>query len=145
MSVILKTYNLCKRYKNQMALSDVNMTINRGDIYGFVGENGSGKTTVIRLIAGLISPTKGYFELFGEDSRTSGILSARKKIGAIVETPSIYLNMSACDNLKMQCGLLGIVDDVDEIVKSTLSEVGLTDLYDNKKNAGNFSLGINPA
>ena len=142
MSEILKTYNLFKRYKNHWALNGVNMTIKKGDIYGFVGENGSGKTTVIRLIAGLISPTKGHFELFGEDSRTNGVLSARKKIGAIVETPSIYLNMSARENLKLQCGLLGIKDNVEDLVKSTLREVGLEELYDDKKNAGNFSLGM---
>ena len=142
MSVVLKTYNLCKRYKNQWALNGVNMTINSGDIYGFVGENGSGKTTVIRSIAGLISSTKGHFELFGEDSRGSGILSARKKIGAIVESPSVYLNMSATDNLKMQCGLLGIKDNLEETIKKTLSEVGLVELYDSKKHAGDFSLGM---
>ena len=142
MGEILKTHNLCKRYKNHWALSGVNMTINEGDIYGFVGENGSGKTTVIRLIAGLISATQGHYELFGADSRTKDVLSARKNIGAIVETPSIYTNMSAKDNLKMQCGLLGIKKDIDEIVKATLGEVGLADLYDNKKSASNFSLGM---
>ena len=142
MSVVLKTDNLYKRYKYQFALNGVNMTINKGDIYGFVGENGSGKTTVIRLITGLISPTSGHFELFGEDSRSKGILNARKKIGTIVETPSIYLNMPAKDNLKMQCGLLGVKDNVEEMSKRVLGEVGLSDLYDNKKNAGNFSLGM---
>lgn len=142
MSVVLKTNNLYKRYKYQFALNGVNMTINKGDIYGFVGENGSGKTTVIRLITGLISPTKGDFELFGEDSKSNGILLARKKLGAIVENPSIYLNMSARENLKMQCGLLGVKGNVEEMIKHVLSEVGLAELYDNKKNAGNFSLGM---
>ena len=142
MSVVLKTNNLYKRYKYQFALNGVNMTINKGDIYGFVGENGSGKTTVIRLITGLISPTKGDFELFGEDSKLKGILSARKRLGAIVENPSIYLNMSARENLKMQCGLLGVKENVEETIKRVLGEVGLAELYDNKKNAGNFSLGM---
>lgn len=142
MSVVLKTNNLYKRYKYQFALNGVNMTINKGDIYGFVGENGSGKTTVIRLITGLISPTKGDFELLGEDSKSNGILLARKKLGAIVENPSIYLNMSARENLKMQCGLLGVKGNVEEMIKHVLSEVGLAELYDNKKNAGNFSLGM---
>ena len=142
MSVVLKTNNLYKRYKYQFALNGVNMTINKGDIYGFVGENGSGKTTVIRLITGLISPTKGDFELFGEDSNSKGILLARKRLGAIVENPSIYLNMSARENLKMQCGLLGVKENVEETIKRVLGEVGLAELYDNKKNAGNFSLGM---
>ena len=65
MSYVLETFNLSKRYKNQWALKNVNMRVEKGDIYGFVGENGSGKTTIIRLVTGLISATEGYVELFG--------------------------------------------------------------------------------
>ena len=140
MSYVLQTHNLSKRYKEHLVLDKVNINIEQGDIYGFVGENGSGKTTIIRLITGLISASEGHFELFGTDSTSPDILQARKKIGAIVETPSIYLNMSAADNLKMQNCILGSKDD--EKVKAVLSEVGLADLYDNKKTAGNFSLGM---
>ena len=140
MSYVLQTHNLSKRYKEHLVLDKVNINIEQGDIYGFVGENGSGKTTIIRLITGLISASEGHFELFGTDSTSPDILQARKKIGAIVETPSIYLNMSAADNLKMQNRILGSKDD--EKVKAVLAEVGLADLYDNKKTAGNFSLGM---
>ena len=140
MGYVLQTYNLSKQYKNHLVLDKVNMNIEQGDIYGFVGENGSGKTTIIRLITGLISANAGHFELFGTDSTSPDILQARTKVGAIVETPSIYLNMSAADNLKMQNCILGKKDD--DKIKEVLAEVGLSDLYNDKKTAGNFSLGM---
>jgi len=105
-----------------------------------MGENGSGKTTVIRLITGLIHATEGNIELFGAMDGTPDIYAARKKIGAVVETPSIYLNMSARDNLEMQCDILGIKDKAK--AAEVLKEVGLSDLYTNKKHASNFSLGM---
>lgn len=140
MENILSTNALCKRYKKQMAVNRVNMHIDRGDIYGFVGENGSGKTTVIRLITGLIFPTSGSFQLFGADNRSSEIGKARSQVGAIVESPSIYMNMSAYDNLKTQCALYGIDDD--EKIRAVLQDVGLEALYNDKKYARNFSLGM---
>lgn len=140
MEYILRTHGVCKKYKNHMALNGVDMNVARGDIYGFVGENGSGKTTIIRLITGLISPTSGSFELFGASNDSPEILKARAKVGAVVESPSIYLNMSAYENLKMQCGILGIEND--DKIKEALCLVGLDYLIDDKKKAGNFSLGM---
>lgn len=140
MDYVLRTFSLCKKYKHQMAVNHANMTICRGDIYGFVGENGSGKTTIIRLITGLISPYKGSFQLFGVENTAKGIGNARRKMGAIVESPSIYKNMSAYENLAMQCILLGL--NPEEKIPRILEEVGLSDLLQDKKNAGNFSLGM---
>ena len=140
MEYILRTVGVSKRYGSNWVLKNVNMNIQRGDIYGFVGENGSGKTTIIRLITGLIYPNEGQLELFGVSSNSSEIHTARKKLGAIVESPSIYKNMSARDNLEMQSEILGFRDD--EKIKRVLSEVGLAELYDDKKKAGNFSLGM---
>ena len=142
MSCILETFNLSKRYKNQWALKDVNMHVSKGDIYGFVGENGSGKTTVIRLVTGLIFPSGGHVELFGVRDDDPKILAERKKIGAIVESPSIYMNMSAAENLRLQCSVLGIKDGVEEKVRLVLSEVGLSEQYESPKKASNFSLGM---
>lgn len=139
MENILTTNGLKKKYKNLMAVDGVDMHIDRGDIYGFVGENGSGKTTVIRLITGLIFPYAGGFSLFGVDSSDKDIGKARARIGAIVESPSIYMNMSASDNLRQQCLLLG--KDESQILP-VLTDVGLEALYSNKKAAGNFSLGM---
>lgn len=140
MGSVLSTNALSKKYKQHFAVNGVNMHIDRGDIYGFVGENGSGKTTVIRLITGLIFPHDGSFQLFGVDNRDSKIGQARSRVGAIVESPSIYMNMSAYDNLKTQCAILGI--DSEEKIRATLQDVGLAALYDEKKHASNFSLGM---
>ena len=140
MEYILRTVGVSKKYRSNWVLRKVNMNIQRGDIYGFVGENGSGKTTIIRLITGLISADEGYVELFGVSSESPEIASVRKKLGAIVESPSIYKNMSARENLKMQSMILGLEDE--EKIKRVLSEVGLSEVYDDKKKAGNFSLGM---
>ena len=140
MDQVLATNGLSKKYKRNMAVNGVNMHIDRGDIYGFVGENGSGKTTVIRLITGLISPHAGGFALFGEDNRSKNIGKARSRIGAIVESPSIYMNMSAYDNLRTQCAILGVHGD--DKIRSVLKDVGLEYLFNEKKHASNFSLGM---
>lgn len=140
MDCILSVNGLTKRYKKQIAVNNVHMHIDRGDIYGFVGENGSGKTTIIRLITGLIFPHDGEFQLFGVSNRDKEIGIARSRVGAIVESPSIYMNMSAYDNLKTQCTLLGVGND--EKIRAVLQDVGLGELYNEKKHASNFSLGM---
>lgn len=140
MEYVLQTFNIVKKYNKQKALAGVNMNIQKGDIYGFVGENGSGKTTIIRLITGLIFADEGSYELFGVSNKDKKILESRKKVGAVVETPSIYRNMTAYENLKTQCLLLGVNDE--NKIKEVLEIVGLADLYDSKKQAGNFSLGM---
>ncbi len=140
MQTVLKTEGVSKKYKNTLALDKVNMNISAGDIYGFVGENGSGKTTLIRLITGLAFADEGKIELFGVSSDSPEIVKKRKKIGAVVETPSIYLNLSARDNLKIQGELIG--EQSEEKIKQALETVGLASLYNEKKHAGDFSLGM---
>ncbi|MBE6577090.1 MAG: ATP-binding cassette domain-containing protein [Ruminococcaceae bacterium] len=140
MEYIFKSKDITKSYKHRKALNGVTMNIKKGDIYGFVGENGSGKTTIIRVITGLIFPDSGSFELFGIANTSPQILTARKKLGAIVESPSIYLNMSAYENLKMQSVILGSYDE--NKIKEVLSLVGLSYLENDKKKAGDFSLGM---
>lgn len=140
MDYILQTQGLTKRYKKHLAVNGASMNIARGDIYGFVGENGSGKTTIIRLITGLIFPNGGEFTLFGVKNTDPAIHAARRKVGAIVESPSIYGNLCAYDNLKLQSTVLGLSGD--DRIKQVLEEVGLGELYSDKKHAGNFSLGM---
>ena len=140
MEYVLRICDLSKRYKGQLVLDKVNINIARGDIYGFVGENGSGKTTVIRLVTGLIFENSGSFELFGVSSKSPEIINARKRLGAIVETPSIYLNMTARENLEIQCDILGISDK--SRVPELLEAVGLADLYGSSKKSSNYSLGM---
>lgn len=138
MEYVLKTNALCKHYRNFKALNGVTMNIPKGAIYGFVGRNGSGKTTLIRLLCGLQYPTSGDFELYGVKSTDKAIADSRSRMGAVVETPSIYPNMTAEDNLKMQYRLLGIpsFDGIQDLLKL----VGLENT--GKKNAKHFSLGM---
>ena len=140
MEYVLQTNGITKVYRGRRVLNNVSMNIKKGDIYGFVGENGSGKTTVIRVITGLIFADKGDFTLFGVKNTAPEIISARSRIGAIVESPSIYMNMSAKENLKMQGIILGIKDEGK--LKAVLNTVGLSELWDSKKHAGDFSLGM---
>ena len=138
MEYVLETHNLEKRYKEFKALSHLNMHIKKGSIYGLIGKNGAGKTTLIRLICGLQKPTSGSYTIYGISNKSQKIMEARKRIGAIIETPSIYLDMTAEDNLKVQYQIIGLpkMDDLKEI----LELVGLSKT-ENKK-AKNFSLGM---
>jgi ABC-2 type transport system ATP-binding protein len=139
---ILTTQSLTKRYRKTMALDQVNITIQKGDIYGFIGKNGAGKTTLIRVIAGIAEPTSGTFSLFGE-TEPKAIIRARKRIAAVVESPALHLNLSAYDNLKLQCILLGIPQPHGKAIEEVLVKVDLTKLLvERKKKAKNFSLGM---
>lgn len=139
---ILKTIDLSKTYRKTKALDNVNLTIQQGDIYGFIGKNGAGKTTLIRVIAGIAEPTKGSFALFGE-TNPMGIVRARKKMAAVVESPALHLNLSAYENLKLQCILLGIQEDHQSVITHVLKKVDLERLLvERKKKAKNFSLGM---
>jgi len=138
--VILKVNNISKHYGQQKVLDNVSLTVNRGDIYGFVGENGAGKTTIIRVVTGLIKPDNGDYELFGVSSNDVASLNkAKQKLSAIVESPSIYANFNAMDNLLLNQAILGIKDE--KKAKELLDLVGLSNVDINKK-AGNFSLGM---
>ena len=108
MDYVLKTNALCKHYKDFKALNGLTMNVPKGSIYGFVGKNGAGKTTLIRLVCGLQLPTSGSFELYGVEHSDKEISKSRRRMGAVVETPSIYLDMTAEDNLKQQYRILGM-------------------------------------
>lgn len=138
MEYVLTTESLSKRYKSFKALDGLSMSIEKGSIYGFVGKNGAGKTTLIRLICGLQNPTSGCFVLYGEKNTDVNIAKARRRMGAVVETPSIYLDMNAEDNLKAQYCILGLpsFEGIPELLKL----VGLENT--GRKKAKNFSLGM---
>lgn len=138
MEYCLTTNALCKQYKHDKALNGLSMHVPKGAIYGFVGKNGAGKTTLIRLISGLQKATSGDYTLYGIGSEDKEISRARRRIGAIVETPSIYLDMTAADNIKLQYRVLGLPSD--EGIEELLKLVGLADA--GHKKAKNFSLGM---
>lgn len=138
MEYALTANHLTKKYGHSKALDNFSMHVPKGAIYGFVGKNGAGKTTLIRLVCGLQSPTSGTFTLYGVGNAQKEIRNARRRIGAVVETPSIYLDMSAVDNLKEQYYVLGLpsFDGIPKLLKLT----GLEDT--GNKKAKDFSLGM---
>ena len=138
MEYVLQTNALCKSYHKFKALNSLTMNVPKGSIYGFVGKNGSGKTTLIRLLTGLQPASSGDFTLYGVKNTSTDIYDARRRMGAVVETPSIYMAMTAEENLREQCRVIG-VPSFDN-VKELLELVGLADT--GKKKARNFSLGM---
>lgn len=134
---ILRTISLTKRYKDQLALNKVDLSIKKGSIYGFIGQNGAGKSTFIRLVTGLASPTKGKIELFGQSTK-SELIQSRKRIGTIIEGPALYPHMNAEENLEVHRLLKGIPGKV--CIEKILTLVGLQNA--GKKKVKNFSLGM---
>lgn len=138
MEYALEVNALTKSYRGAKALDNLTMHVPKGAIYGFVGKNGAGKTTLIRVICGLQPLTSGEYSLYGKKSGEKEIEKARRRMGAVVETPSIYLNMTAEDNLKEQYRVLGMPSFKG--IPELLALVGLSDT--GKKKAKNFSLGM---
>lgn len=138
MEYVLETNNLEKKYKDFKALNNLNIHIEKGTIYGLIGKNGAGKTTLIRIICGLQEPINGTYTIYGISNNSANISSVRKRMGAIIETPSIYGEMAARDNLIEQYKLIGMpsLDGIEELLKL----VGLDNT--GKKKAKNFSLGM---
>ena len=138
MEYILTAESLGKQYRHFKALDSFSIHVPKGSIYGFVGKNGAGKTTFIRLICGLQEPTSGSYTLYGAKNTDPSITKSRRRMGAVVETPSIYLDMTAEDNLKEQYRIIGLpsFDDIPELLRL----VGLENT--GKKKAKNFSLGM---
>ena len=138
MDYILEARSLSKHYGRFKALDGMNMHVPKGAIYGLVGKNGAGKTTLIRLICGLQEPSSGSFTLYGTENRDKAIVRARRRMGAVVETPSLYPDMTAEENLKMQYLVLGLPSF--EGIGELLSLVGLENT--GRKKARHFSLGM---
>lgn len=138
MEYCLETQGLCKQYKAFEALRGLNMHIPKGAIYGFVGKNGAGKTTLIRLICGLQEPTSGSYKLYGVANTSRDIHRVRRRMGAVVETPSVYMDMTAEENLKEQYRVLGMPSF--EGISDLLALAGLENT--GRKKARNFSLGM---
>ena len=138
MEYVLETNAVTKRYRGFTALNGLTMRIPKGAIYGFVGRNGAGKTTLIRLICGLQEPTDGSYTLYGAKNTDTEIYRCRRRMGAVVESPAIYPDMTARENIRQQYRVLGLPSDdgIDEL----LHLVGLGDT--GKKKAKNFSLGM---
>lgn len=120
--MMIKTTNLTRKFKGKTVVDNINLTIKKGEIYGFLGPNGAGKTTTIRMLLGLMKPTGGSIELFGKDVKGDH-LSALKKIGSLVESPSYYGHLTARENLEALRKILQVpksrIDEVLSIVRLT--------------------------
>ena len=138
MNYAIETKNLTKKYKTNTAVDHVNMHVPEGSVYGFVGENGSGKTTIMRLLMGLARPNEGCYALFGINGNDSKIYKVRNSISAIIEAPSLVPTMTAKENLMYACLYYGIKDV--SIIDKVLEEIDLKDTKDKK--VKNFSLGM---
>jgi len=134
--IILRTNNLTKKYKDFTALNNVNITINKGDIYGLIGRNGAGKTTLMKVITTLTNKTNGEFYLFDKDD--SDLTETKRRIGCLIENPAFFENLTAYQNLKYYAIQKGIVDysQIDKVLD-------LVKLSDSKnKKFKTFSLGM---
>jgi ABC-2 type transport system ATP-binding protein len=133
---VLKTTNLTKQYKNQKAVDQVSLNVEKGAIYGFIGRNGAGKTTFLRMISGLAEETSGGIELFGHKGKD--VKNVYDRVGVLIEDPGLYKNMTAFDNLKLKAICMGIYDkkNLEDIIES----VGLTKA--GNKKVKNYSLGM---
>lgn len=138
MEYVLETNAVTMRYRSFTALNGLTMRIPKGSVYGFVGRNGAGKTTLIRIICGLQEPTDGSYTLYGVKNTESAVLRNRRRMGAVVESPAIYLGMTAKENIRQQYNVLGIPSD--EGAEELLRLVGLDKT--GSKTARNFSLGM---
>ena len=134
--VALKTKGLTKEYGKFKALDNVDMTVFRGDIYGLIGRNGAGKTTIMKTITGLTNPTSGSYEVFGQGKESSQ--KSKRRVGCLIENPAFFGNLTGWQNLKYYCKLKGIVDD--EKILESLRLVDLEEAKDKKFKA--YSLGM---
>ena len=136
---LIETNDLCKKYGETLVINKVNMHVPEHSIYGFVGENGSGKTTIMRLVTGLAEVTSGGFTLFGVSNKDLKISEMRKNISAIVETPALIPTFSAIDNMKYQELYSGVSLTIEQR-HALLKKVHLEDVGDKK--VRNYSLGM---
>lgn len=137
MDYTLRTMNLGKVYKDHVAVEGINMNIKAGEIYGFLGQNGAGKTTTLRMIMGLIKPTTGTIELFGE-KLTKYNSALFERVGSVIEFPGFYGNLSAAENLNLQRRLMGMPGK--DCIEEVLEKVGMLDARN--RQVKNFSLGM---
>lgn len=136
MEYAVSTRCLTKKFRNHTAVNGINLHVKKGEIYGFIGRNGAGKTTCMKMISGLSTPTSGEISLFGKQDPEAGEM--RGRIGNLIENPGLYPNMNAYENLKCKCLALGI--HKKGYIADILEQVGLQDI--GNKKVRNFSLGM---
>ena len=133
---VIQTVGLSKRYRDKWAVDRLDLTVEQGDIYGFIGRNGAGKSTTLKLLCGLARPTQGEALIFGKPIRD---VVARRRVGALIEQAGLYPDLSGRENLRLYATLLGL-DSPERQVEETLETVGLSPKE--KKPVKHYSMGM---
>lgn len=137
MKEIVKTNGLTKQYGENLCVSNLNMSVKEGAIYGFLGPNGAGKSTTLKMLLGLVHPTKGEIDLFGKRLHAKSRMEILREIGSLIESPSYYGHLTAKENLKIFASLLNVPNrNIDEVLK-----IVRLDKQGNKKTSA-YSLGM---
>ena len=137
MKEIVKTTDLTKRYGDLCPVNHLDLSVKEGKIYGFLGPNGAGKSTTLKMLLGLVHPTAGEIDLFGQRFTENSRLSILRDIGSLIESPSYYGHLTAKENLKIYTTILDLPDrNIDEVLK-----IVRLDRQGNKKTS-QFSLGM---
>lgn len=134
---VIETRNLTKQYGTQMSVSDLNIHVKKGRIYGLLGRNGAGKTTTMKMLLGLTAPTSGEVEILGKNIRTNS-KQVLPHIGSLIEAPGFYPNLTGTENLRIFAELRNIKNA--NAIKGALELVGLP--YRDKKLFSQYSLGM---
>lgn len=138
MSSVVSVVDLYKNFAKLQAVNGLSFTVNEGDVYGFLGQNGAGKSTTLRMLLTLIKPSSGTIEVFGKSVETHR-REVLQQIGAMIERPDLYKYLSAFDNLKIFAQLSGI-KPTKQILMAQLEMVGLAERADDKVRG--FSQGM---
>lgn len=132
---LIQTHQLCKRYKEQYAVDHIDLHVKENEIYGFIGRNGAGKSTTMKMLCGLVHPSEGEIRLFGKSAQHT---ITRKRIGALIEQAGVFPNVSARENVMMKAKLIGLPDEA--MVDEVLAIVNLTNT--GRKRVKDFSMGM---
>lgn len=135
MQTAVRTLGLCKSYRGKAAVDHLDMQVPKGEIYGFIGANGAGKSTTFKMLAGLSKPTAGQIEIFGQPKERENY---SRRVGILIEDAGLYGSLSARDNCLLKAKLLGL-DEEKSAVDHVLAQVGLDQM--GKKAAKRFSMG----
>ena len=139
---VIETHGLTKRYRRKLAVDNLDMTVATGDIYGFVGKNGSGKSTTMKMICGLARPTAGEVVLFGDPENGGATPQGFSRIGALIESPGVLASLTARDNLVAKALALGLTH-AGQVADDLLGLVGLDPMDHRRVKA--YSLGMTHA
>lgn len=133
---VIETNNLSKRYRDKWAVRGLNLCVEQGDIYGFIGQNGAGKSTTMKILCGLARPTEGEARIFGQPV---GVPAVHRRMGALIEQPGLYPDLSGRENLLLYAALLGL-DSPARQTDEILATVGLP--AGEKKPVRQYSMGM---